>query len=83
MPVVRGYGLYAGCKRGELNQARQQSGQTAVAPEQVRPLRWQDYCEQRGQGAAAKCSVCGKPLLHVLLPPSNRGPPVARREAVA
>lgn len=75
MPTVRGYGLYAGCKREELNQARQQCGQSAIQAAELQPMRWQEFCERIGRKESTRCPVCGKELIHEVIEPTERGPP--------
>uniref|UniRef100_UPI000476B307 transposase n=1 Tax=Orenia marismortui TaxID=46469 RepID=UPI000476B307 len=59
LKVVRYYGIYAGCKRDELNKCRQTFGQDEVR--EIEKIEWQDYCEEHGK--AAVCPVCGKKLV--------------------
>jgi len=61
LKVVRYYGLYASCKREELNQCRKELGQTEVKePEKI---EWQEYCKEKGMDHPESCPVCGKDLI--------------------
>ncbi len=59
LKVVRYYGIYASCKRDELNKCRETFGQDEVRD--IEKIEWQDYCEEHGK--AAVCPVCGKKLV--------------------
>ncbi|MEZ6092992.1 MAG: hypothetical protein R3C03_01970 [Pirellulaceae bacterium] len=64
MPTVRGYGLYAGYKREELNDARQQCGQRAIEENELQPMRWQEFCVRIGRSKSVQCPICGNALIH-------------------
>ncbi len=61
LQVVRYYGLYASCKREELNQCRKELGQAEV--KEVEKIEWQEYCKERGVDHPESCPVCGKELI--------------------
>lgn len=60
--VVRGYGLYAGCKRADLNVARAACGQAPVC-QPLPAVTWQELCERLGHADAGRCPVCGQELI--------------------
>ena len=64
--VVRYYGLYASCKKTELNKMKAELGQK-VGEADI-DISWQEYCEQVGEKTGddqytSKCPVCGKELI--------------------
>uniref|UniRef100_UPI0003B3FE6E IS91 family transposase n=1 Tax=Psychromonas hadalis TaxID=211669 RepID=UPI0003B3FE6E len=61
-------GLYHGCCKDKLNQAREQLGQRAVNED--KELSWQEFLESNDQ--MSRCEQCGKPLT-VLKPLVNNG----------
>lgn len=78
MQTVRGYGLYAGGQRRQLNTARERLGQTATVADSHKRLRWQDLCERLGRSSDTTCGECSAPLvigLHFL---PGRPPPELR-----
>ena len=76
MKTVRGYGLYAGGQREQLNIARERCGQTALVGQVSKPLRWQDLCERMGLSSQTVCGVCSAALVMVSHFRSGRSPPV-------
>jgi ribosome modulation factor len=76
--TVRGYGLYAGCKRAALDTARACLGQAAVElPE--KPLSWQGFCKRLGHEEKASCPVCGVRLELLSRFERGRAPPSLKR----
>lgn len=63
MRAVRGYGLYAGCKRSDLNTARECLGQIRIEKDSTLSPKWQDLCRRIGRKDAAVCKTCGKELV--------------------
>lgn len=61
LKVVRHYGLYAGCKREELDRCRKRFRQGKV--EYSEELTWQDYCKEHGKEGVGLCPICGKELV--------------------
>lgn len=60
--VVRGYGLYAGSKRADLNAARAACGQAPVC-DPLPTVTWQELCVRLGHPDAGRCPVCGQQLI--------------------
>ena len=74
--TARGYGLYAGSKRAELNAARACQGQRAAPPARDRArLTWQDLCERLGRPESCRCPVCGTRLVVCYIFSRGRDPP--------
>jgi hypothetical protein len=63
MQTVRGYGLYAGCKRELLNDARECLGQARLPSEPPVAPTWQELCITLGLGSKARCEQCGEELV--------------------
>lgn len=59
LKVVRYYGIYASCKRDELDKCRETFGQDKV--KNIEKISWQDYCEKYGD--LSVCPVCGERLV--------------------
>ena len=74
LQTVRGYGLYAGCKRGELEVARERLGQPPLATE-PEPISWQALCVRLGRSEQAYCPVCGEELQLLTRFGRGRDPP--------
>ncbi|MEZ6093004.1 MAG: hypothetical protein R3C03_02030 [Pirellulaceae bacterium] len=76
MPTVRGYGpASAGCKREELNHARQQCGQREIEENELQPMRWQEFCVRIGRSKSTQCPICGNALIHEPVELSERAAP--------
>jgi len=54
-PTIRNYGLYHGCRRRALNDARKRQGQDPVGT--VTPMTWQEYL--LGLDRIPECPECG------------------------
>ena len=74
LQTVRGYGLYAGCKRAELQVARQRLGQPPLVAEPA-PISWQELCVRLGRREQAYCPVCGEELQLLARFVRGRDPP--------
>ena len=63
MKTVRGYGLYAGGQREQLNIARVAVGQTALPKHPAPAIAWQEICVALGREDASVCRHCGAKLV--------------------
>ena len=55
--VVRSFGLYAGCRRDDLNLCREMLDQEPV--QEVKVRKWQDCVSRLGDKDPSRCPVCG------------------------
>lgn len=59
--VVRSYGIFAGCRRADLNRCRAILGQGPVQETEVRT--WQECVAKLGDKDPSRCPVCGAQLI--------------------
>jgi hypothetical protein len=70
--VVRSYGLYAGCRRDDLNLCREMLDQEPVQEVKVRD--WQDCVSKFGDKDPSRCPICGaRMLLREVIAPLFKG----------
>jgi len=75
MQTVRGYGLYAGASRKQLDTARTCLGQQRLPSKPPPRLNWIDLCIAIGRADVTRCRRChaklviGEPIAHVRPPP--------------